>query len=190
MNDPANPVRINEKWIVTIIWVALLTLLYETTFNGAVAGFVGNIRNFYAAYFSNGVLPSDLSPNPSITFVAFVMLAMSMVLIFVLFDAWSKFVQLTNQMLIAFVQSSLPGERNPILFELLHFKPIEGGQQAEPGADAKTEEPSDTEEEAVETNPAEAVGSIIGNLLRSIAICWVVIILTPGIIIFISLIVR
>lgn len=197
MDDPTNPVRINEKWIVIIIWVALLTLLYFTTANGAVAGFGGNVRNFYISFFASGLFPDEtVVINPVAYVTAFVTLGISIILVFALLDAWSKFVRFTNQILIAFVQSSLPGERNPILFELLNFKARkeekstenDETEEDEATAEAMAEAAAEEEVEVIETDPDDAIGSMLGSVLKAIAACWVIMILTPGIIMFISLI--
>lgn len=179
MNDPA---RINEKWIAIIIWAALLYLLFLTTSNGAVTGFGGNVRNFYASFFASGLFPDrGVAVNTSAVSTAVVTLVMAVVLVYQLFDAWLKFIHLTNALLIAFVQSTLPGDHNPILFELLNF-------QTSRKTENITENNEDENEEVVETDPEEAIGSLVGGVLKAVAISWVIMILTPGIIILISLI--
>lgn len=193
MDDPANPVRINEKWIVIIIWTALLTLLYFTTANGAVTGFGGNVRDFYASFFTNGGFPSESLPiKPIMVATSVVALVLSGVLVYQLFDAWSKFISLTNQILIAFVESSMPGERNPILFELLNFRLPKEEEKPEQGneLDVKDDIEDQPEEEVIETAPDQAIGSVIGSVLKAVAISWAIIIVTPGIIILVSLIGR
>lgn len=181
MNDPANPVRLNEKWIVIILWISLLGLLYLTTSNGAIVGFGGNVRDFYAAYFSNGMFPgNEITINQVVYVTAAISIAMALVLAILLFDAWTKFISLTNQLLIAFVQSTISGESNPILFELLDFPLIQ--------EENNLSKDIETDEEVFDTKPDEAIGSMIGSVLKAIALSWLVIILAPHVIVLVSLI--
>lgn len=174
MDEPSNPVRLNEKWIAVIVWAVLLALLYLTSTNGALLGFGGNVQAFFTTFVNLG-MPFDQAPEQRGLMVTMgvVSLLMTIGLTYLLASAWMRFVDLTNTLLVAFVKRTEPGASNPIFFEMLHFK--------------EPEKLPEDEAEEIATDPDDANGSMVGSILRSIALSWGIIILSPGVIVVVGL---
>lgn len=139
---------IHEKWMAGLAWVAVLIALLVTSFQ-ALAMIAGSgISQLLLAYLQN---PAGLGSLNTFMIVSIILVIIAAVLVLY---AWLRYAQITNEVMIAL--SSPRDDSEPVFSSFLHL----GEQQGTEG----------------EAEVYEAKGSMFGDMVRLLAIVWVILI--------------
>ena len=145
---------LHEKWMAGVAWVAVLIALLVTSFQALAVIAGSGISQLILAYLQN---PASLGTLSTFAAVAIILVIIAAVLVLY---AWLRYAQVTNEVMIAL--SSPREDPEPIFSSFLHLGDSQG-----------------TEGEA---EVYEAKGSLFGDMIRLLAIIWVILLIAGPII--------
>lgn len=145
---------VQEKWMAGLVWVAVLVALLVTSFQAAALIAGSGVAQLILAYIQN---PAGLGTLTTFAAVALILVLIAAALILY---AWLRFAQVTNEVMIAL---SAPREdQEPVFSSFLHL----GNAEATEG----------------EAEIYEAKGSLFGDMIRLLAIVWVILLVVGPVI--------
>lgn len=147
MNDRLTAM-LNEKWMAVVAWLGLLGALLFSSYQpiGLIRG--SGVGQLVMAMFST---PGLLAQNRGLI-LPFVGLALLVITLVLLLFIWLRFAQLTNDVMIA--MASGPDDDEPVFLSFLDLV-------SAPGAQSEG------------TSELEARGSTFGEIVRLLALFWV-----------------
>jgi hypothetical protein len=150
---------VQEKWMAAAAWLGMLIALLVTSFQALSVVANSGISQLILSYIQNraSLEQANLANYPLIAGVLIILAAA------VLVYAWLRFAHLTNEVMIAL--SSPRDDSEPVFSSFLDL--TTSSEQAEGGSDATV---------------YEAKGSLFGDMIRLLAIVWVILLIISPII--------
>lgn len=157
--------KTQEKWITTVIWLAVLgALVYTSGYAVSIVASISGMANLMKSWADSGLYGVMPRSNNGITVFAGVI--GTAIAAYHLLNSWTKFATVTNELLVAYARSKKADIQETVFDSLLVFEDL--GRE-------------DTSEET-ELNPDDANSTLISDVIKPLGIAWIALLATPALV--------